>query len=247
MEIIAHRGASHDAPENTLAAIHLGWQQRADAVEIDVHFSRDGRLVVIHDDNTRKLAGIRKKVSAQTLAELQALDVGRWKHPRWAGERIPTLDDALATIPAGKRLFVEVKCGAECVPEFAAAFARSGKRPAQVVPIGFSLPTMQLIKERLPKLEVCWVVAFRRNWRGGWLPAPEKLVEQATRARLDGLDLGARGPVNAALVARLAAARLKTYIWTVDTAAKARQLIATGVHGITTNRPGWLRDQLRLA
>ena len=54
MEIIAHRGASADAPENTLAAVRLGWEQGADAVEIDVQFSRDGHLIVIHDDNTRK-------------------------------------------------------------------------------------------------------------------------------------------------------------------------------------------------
>ena len=54
MEIIAHRGASHDAPENTLAAIRLAWQQEADAVEVDVQLSKDGKLVVIHDDNTKR-------------------------------------------------------------------------------------------------------------------------------------------------------------------------------------------------
>src|SRR5215510_13578750 len=84
MDIIAHRGASFDAPENTLAAIHLGWKQQADAVEIDVQFSKDGHVVVIHDDNTRKTGGVRKKVSAQTLAQLKSLDVGRWKHAKWS-------------------------------------------------------------------------------------------------------------------------------------------------------------------
>ena len=89
-EIIAHRGASHDAPENTMAAIKLAWKQQADAVEIDVQFSRDGHLVVIHDPNTRKTAGVRKNVSDQTLAELKTLDVGRWKNSVWTGETIPS-------------------------------------------------------------------------------------------------------------------------------------------------------------
>ena len=66
--IIAHRGASHDAPENTMAAIQLGWRQQADAVEIDVQFSKDGQVVVIHDDNTGRTTGVRRKIAALTLA-----------------------------------------------------------------------------------------------------------------------------------------------------------------------------------
>ena len=118
MEIIAHRGASHDAPENTLAAIRLAWQQEADAVEVDVQLSKDGKLVVIHDDNTKRSGRFARKVNAQTLDELRKLDVGRWKGKRWAGEKIPTLAAVLATVPDGKRLFVEFKCGPDGIPEF---------------------------------------------------------------------------------------------------------------------------------
>jgi glycerophosphoryl diester phosphodiesterase len=242
-EIIAHRGASHDAPENTLASIQLGWQQHADAVEIDVQFSKDGHIVVIHDDNTRKTAGVRKKVSAQTLAQLKALDVGRWKHARWTGERIPTLAEVFATIPDGKRLFVELKCGAECIPTFVRDFKASGRKAGQVVPIGFSLETMRQLKQALPDLEVCWIAAFRRTLRG-WSPKAEKLIERAMEAGLDGLDVGGRGPVDAAFARKVHDAGLKLYIWTVDSPAKAKRLIAAGVDGITTNKPGWLRSEL---
>ena len=78
MEIIAHRGASHDAPENTLAAVQLAWQQHADAVEVDVRISRDGQLVVIHDDNTRRTGKAARKVSDETLFVGHALQ-GRRK------------------------------------------------------------------------------------------------------------------------------------------------------------------------
>jgi len=243
LDFIAHRGASFDAPENTLAAIQLGWRQNADAVEIDVQFSKDGHIVVIHDDNTRKTGGVRKKVSAQTLGELKALDVGRWKDAKWAGERIPTLTEAFATIPDGRRLFVEIKCDAECIPRFVEDFRASGEKPAQVVPIGFSLETMRQLKRVLPELEVCWIAEFKRTLRG-WSPTAERLIAQAKEAGLDGLDLSGKGPVDAAFAAKVHAAGLKLYIWTVDAPARARQLIDAGVDGITTNRPEWLRSEL---
>ena len=73
VEIIAHRGASHDAPENTLESVKLGWVQGADAVEVDVYLSKDGHIVVHHDSDTKKLAGVDRKVVDQTLAELRQL------------------------------------------------------------------------------------------------------------------------------------------------------------------------------
>ena len=165
MDIIAHRGASHEAPENTLAAVRLAWAQGADAVEVDVHQSRDGHVMVIHDAHTRRTAGAGKRVASRTLEELRALEVGRWKHRRWAGEKIPTLAEVIDTIPKGKRLFVEIKCGSECLPRFVETVKRSGRKPSQVVPIGFDLTTMKLVKWALPEWEVAWVQGFRRNWR----------------------------------------------------------------------------------
>ena len=242
-EIIAHRGASKDAPENTLASVQLAWAQGADAVEIDVQLSRDGQLVVIHDDTTRRTARVRKPVSAQALAELRTLDAGRWKSAKFAGEKIPTLNEVLATVPSGQRLFVEIKCGPECVPAFVEAFQLSGKAPEQVVPIGFALPTMALVKQALPALEVCWVTDFHRTLRG-WAPTAAELIAPAKDAGLDGLDVDGRGPVDAAFAQQVHDAGLRLYIWTVDAPAKARRLLAAGVDGLTTNRPGWLRAQL---
>lgn len=241
--IIAHRGASHDAPENTLASIRLGWEQGADAVEIDVHQSRDGHIVVIHDATLRKTAGVDRRVESLTLAELQALEVGRWKHRRWEGERIPTLSEVLETMPRRGRLLVEIKCGVNCLPRFVEA-VRGSVTPAQrVVPIGFDLTTMQLVKWALPECEVCWVAGFSRTLQG-WRPGAEHLIEKAKGAGLDGLDVGVRGPVNAEFARKVHAAGLKLYIWTVDSPTRARRLAAAGVDGLTTNRPGWLRKQL---
>ena len=112
-EIVAHRGASFDAPENTLSAFRLAWQQKADVVEGDFYLTKDKHIVCIHDKTTKRVAPKQATltIAKSTLAELSALDVGSWKHPRFANERIPVLEEVLATVPKGKRIFVEIKCG----------------------------------------------------------------------------------------------------------------------------------------
>src|SRR5262245_50254296 len=132
-KIIAHRGASHDAPENTLAAINLAWQQRADAVEIDVRLSKDGRLVAIHDPTTKRTCCVNHKVSDLTLAELKALDAGQWKGNRWAGEKIPTLYEVLETVPKGKNLVIELKDSPELLTELKCTLKGTRSKNEQII------------------------------------------------------------------------------------------------------------------
>ena len=77
--IIAHRGSSYDAPENTLPAVNLAWSQNSDAVEVDVHLTKDNYLVVIHDNDTERTGGIKKRIRETNLIDLQNIDVGNWK------------------------------------------------------------------------------------------------------------------------------------------------------------------------
>jgi glycerophosphoryl diester phosphodiesterase len=170
--------------------------------------------------------------------ELQKLDCGRWKSPKYAGERLAPLEDVVGTIPSGKRMLVEIKTGPEIVPHFPSV-------AANVAPIGFDLEAIAAMKAARPDLRCYWVVGWRRDSkRGGWLPKPAHLIGQALEHKLDALDVGANGPVTAAFVKKAHAAGLGVYVWTVDSPAKAKQLRAAGVDGIATNRPGWMRAQL---
>ena len=114
-EIVAHRGASADAPENTLAAFKLAWEQGADAIEGDFYLSADHEIVCIHDKDTERTAPGQavRKVSESTLDQLKQLDVGKWKGERFQGERIPTIEEVFAVIPKGKKILIEIKCGPE--------------------------------------------------------------------------------------------------------------------------------------
>jgi glycerophosphoryl diester phosphodiesterase len=246
VEIFAHRGASHDAPENTLAAFKLGWAQGAAAVELDIWLTRDGKLICLHDADTRRTTGVPKKVAESTLAELRTLDAGTWKDAKWQGEKLPTLAEALAAIPAGKRLVIEVKCGAEALPELERELKASGRPAAQVVLISFQNAVCAGAKRLFPKIPVLYLSSFKQDKATGvWSPSVEELIQKATSAGLDGINLSYKGPLDAAFVKQTHAAGLKCYVWTVNDADAARKLVAAGVDGITTDRPGWMREQLR--
>jgi glycerophosphoryl diester phosphodiesterase len=245
MEIIAHRGASHDAPENTVAAFQLAWQQQADACELDIRLSKDGQVVVIHDDNTKRTTGRDKMVVPQTLEELRSLDAGAWKGKKWRSEKIPTLAEALGTLPDGKRFFIEIKCGPEVLPELARIIEISGKQPRQLPIIAFSYEVAKQAKALLPAHEVSLLYDWKEDKDTGKALSSDALIATAKVANLDGLDVKHTGPMNAGFVAKVKSAGLKLYVWTVDDATIARRMAAFGVDGITTNRPEWLRGQLK--
>lgn len=244
VEIIAHRGASYDAPENTLSSFKLGWEQKADICELDVYLSKDGEIVVLHDKDTKRTGGVAKPVVEQTLEELRALDVGSWKGTQWAGEKLPTLAEVIATVPAGKRLFIEIKCGPEILPKLQEVLKASGKSEDHFEVIAFNYEVMQKGKALLPGIAMHWLASPTKDKATGEIQPVEQLIEKAKAARLEGLNLSKGFPIDAAYVQKVKAAGLKFYVWTVNDAAEAKNLAAAGVDGIATDRAGWLREQL---
>lgn len=246
VEWIAHRGESADAPENTMAAFGLAWERGVKAIELDVHLSKDGVLIVSHDADTKRTTGVSKLIKESTHEELRSLDAGRWKGPRWAGEKMPTLGEALATIPEGARCFIEVKVGPEAVPALVDAVRRSGKRPEQLTVISFQAETVAEAKRKLPELKAYYLASFQRDKKtGDWQPGVDALIARAKALGADGLDLSSKGPIDRAFVQKVKAAGLGLYVWTVDDPAEARSLIEAGVDGVTTNKAGWMKEQLR--
>lgn len=254
VEIVAHRGASYDAPENTLSSVKLGYEQGADAVEIDVYLTADGEIVLFHDKTTEKIDGDKRPIAAQTLAELRRRDVGSWKGAAgaWAGdkyrgERMPVLADVLPLIPAGKRLFVEIKCGPEVLPPMKKAFEAAGVGGERITIITFGEDTAAEAKKTFPEIPVYWLSSIKQDEKiGEWGPPREELIATAKSLGVDGLDLQARPVIDAAYVKAVKDAGLAIHVWTMDDPAEARRLAEAGVESITTNRPGFLRRELGL-
>jgi glycerophosphoryl diester phosphodiesterase len=241
-QIIGHRGASGDAPENTVASFKLGYAEGADGCELDFYSTKDHRLIVIHDATTKRVAGVDKKVSEQTFNELRALEVGQWGKWKSKGfsEKLPTLDEALATIPEGRKLYLHCYCAVNDIKQVQDAVVHSGKKPYQVVFIAFYLGPCKEFKKVLPQCKAYWLSSYKSK-----PPSVDELIQKAKAAGVDGINLDYHFPIDKAFVEKVHRAGLEMHVWTVDDPSEAVKLIHAGVDSITTNRPGWLRAQVK--
>jgi glycerophosphoryl diester phosphodiesterase len=245
--IIAHRGASYDAPENTIASNKLAFKQGADGVEGDYWVAKNGRLLDLHDKDTKRVAGKKLVVTTAPFKELRALDIGSWKDPKWHAERMPTMDEVLALIPAGKKVFLELKSGPEIAAPMAKVIAASHLSPDQIVIISFHADALAASKKELPHLKTLWLTGMQKKKDGTPPPTPEEVAATVKRINADGVDAeGAPDYFNAAYIKRLNELGCKEFsVWTIDDPKVAKFYADLGAWSITTNRPGWLREQLK--
>jgi glycerophosphoryl diester phosphodiesterase len=240
--VIGHRGASREAPENTLASFRLAFEQGADGIEADFRLTADGEIVCLHDDATGRTAGVDLRVAESGWAELQALEVGSWKGEAWRGERIPSLKQVLDILPADRCIFIELKSGAGIIPRLAATLAASGVAPQRIRLLAFSAELIRSLKERLPGYRCCWLTDYR--WRASWHPSQQQVLDTLKSCGADGLASRARSILDPSFVAALREESLEIHVWTVDAAAEARRLAELGVDSIMTNRPHWIGRRL---
>ena len=243
VEVIAHRGSSYLAPENTLASFKLGWRETT-TCELDIQPTLDGRLLVIHDDSTKRTTGADFKVAEHPLSELQQLDAGAFKGVRWKGEKPPSLEEAIAVMPFDKRLLIEIKTGPEVIPELVRVVRASGKEKRLRIH-SFSHPACVEARKALPRIPVYLLVAPRQNpLTGAWSPSIDEAIGKTKEAGLDGIGANDTALVDASAVQKIHSNGLKLNIWTVDRVSEAKKLIGLGVDGLITNRPGWLKARL---
>src|SRR5438477_2926585 len=183
--IIAHRGASFDAPENTLGAFRLAFEQGADGIEADFFLTADGRIVAIHDPTTRRTcAGPDREVCRCTLAELQELDAGTWKDPMFAAEQIPTLEQVLELLPLGKVFLIEIKCGTEILAPLAEVLRRSTVTSEQLRIMSFDQEVMRQAKQLIPHIKAYWLVEYERRGHV-WEPSLDTILQTCHEIRAD--------------------------------------------------------------
>lgn len=232
-----HRGASHDAPQNTLAAFELAVQYGADGVELDVYLTRDGHLVVIHDELVDKTTDGTGPVTAMTLAEVRELDAGSYFDPAFAGQRVPTLDEVFAAV--GQQLLINVELkgmswrqdGLEAA--VAAEIARHDMAE-RVLISSFNPLRLRRMRRLAPQLPL------------GLLEMPSMM--HWPRRLMAGVRYEAHHPYHIAVTRRYLAwardHRLRVNTWTVNDPARMTTLRDLGVDLIMTDRPDVLRAVL---
>ena len=245
--IIAHRGESFIAPENTLAAINLAWEHGADAIEIDVHLTYDNEIVVIHDKRTGRTGNINYSVKKSPLAKLKEVDVGVKKGDEFIGEKIPTLQEVIQTVPPKGKLIIEIKCGTEILAPLSIVLEHSKLMNHQIELICFDLKVISDAKKFLPQFKALWLLNLD-YYLPHWMLRTNvvKVVERVNEYGLDGINGWAGNMLNRKFVRAFKKEGLWVYTWTINDVQTAEKLIDYGVDAITTDRPAWLTHQLAI-
>jgi glycerophosphoryl diester phosphodiesterase len=224
--IIAHRGASSYASENTIAAFDLALQMGASHLELDVHLTHDDHLVVIHDDTVDRTTSGTGSVASQTLAALQALDAGAWFGEAFAGARIPTLADVLTRYQGRAHLHIELKGHTAHLPQRTVDLVRAHGMAQHVTFTSFQHTHLQTMRAYAPELPTGWLVGE---------------ISDAVIAQAHALGCTQLCPcaplVTAEIVQRLHTEGFIVRAWGVANEALMRQVVEAGADGMTVNFP----------
>ncbi|KRE98919.1 glycerophosphodiester phosphodiesterase [Paenibacillus sp. Soil766] len=234
--IIGHRGAAGEAPENTLASFILALEQGSQAIELDVHITQDGEIVVCHDGTLDRTTNGSGLICNQQWADIKQLDAGAWFSEKFIGERIPLLSEVFDVVPKGTLINVEVKHAYEGRMESALlAFLREVNRYEDVVVSSFDHKVIQRLKRAEPALKVGLLY-------GG------NLIDHGAYAKLLEVEVFSLHPhhhsFDGADIALATADGLAVYPYTVNELTDYQLMIEAGVTGIITDYPGRLKTYL---
>ena len=253
VEVIAHRGAAAARPENTLAAVEKALEDRADWVEIDVQEIADGTVIVTHDSDFMKQAGVPLKVWDAMPEDLAQIDIGSWFDPAYAEARVPTLREVLEVAKGRGQVLIELK--------YYGHDERLEERVARIVEETGMADDVMIMS--LKRAGVAKMRALRPDWPMGILAA--RAIGDLSALDAEFLAVNT-GQVSGHLLRRAHAAGKRVYVWTVDDPRAMSRMISMGVDGLITNKPAlarqvmaeraalslaerillWLSDRLRL-
>ncbi len=229
--IMAHRGASAGAPENTMAAVKRAIEEHADWVEIDVQETADGEVVVYHDSDFKRLANVDLKIWDATMDDLKKIDIGSWFSPEFKDERVPTLADVLDVCRGKIGVNIELKYYGhdQQLEQRVADIVETHKMASNIILMSLKIDVVKKMK------------AIRPSWKVGLL-----MSVSAGGMKNEDVDFLA---VNAAFVDRafIQSAhkdRMKVYVWTVDDVPTMSIMIGRGVDALITNEPALARSVL---
>ncbi|MFB3896283.1 MAG: glycerophosphodiester phosphodiesterase [bacterium] len=228
---IAHRGFSGVAPENTLIAFQKAIELKPDGFELDVHLSHDGEVIVMHDDAVDRTTNGKGKIVDLTLKELKQLDAGSWFDTKYAGERIPTLSEALAL--AKDKLDVMVELKATGTAEKAIPLIEQFGMVDQVVIFSFSSELLKIAKSINPNLSMLHLLWVRPEEKDTF--PIETLIIRTLAAHANIIGMNWNG-VTPRLVDMAHKRGLGIRVYTVDETADMQAMIDMGVDGIISNR-----------
>ena len=225
--VTAHRGSSKDAPENTLSAVHRAIEDGADFAEIDVQETADGVIVLLHDSDLMRIAGVNKKIWELTYAEIKTLDAGSWFSSEFQSERVPTLTEILKLARGEIKLNIELKFNGheKQLVEKVVKIIEDNNFKSQCVISSLNFEGLKKVRALDPELKIGYIVA--------------KLIGNMFRVDTDFLSLNS-GMVTADVVAGARKRKREVHVWTINTTDNMSYFINLGVDNIITDYPAKL-------
>lgn len=238
--VIAHRGASYYAPENTHSAFKLAIEMQAEMIELDISLSKDGIPVVIHDETVDRTTNAAGSVSSFTLSELKEMEVGKWFDASFDGEHFPTLEEVLAYTK--NRIAVNIEIKQEAVTDVAKGgivdkavrLVKAAGMGKMVMFSSFDYRVMNHLNELAP--EIPKAILFDKSQSGALLPS--QLVE---KYQVDAFNCSHR-ELSETWIADLKSKGIPFFIYTVNDEALMRELIKKGTKGLFSDKPDVLKS-----
>lgn len=232
--LIAHRGESKDAPENTLPAYQMA-VDRGFGFECDLYLSSDKRVFSFHDRNLKRTTGVDMPCNQASWAEtVSKIDAGAWKGAQFKGVRPALLEEILPLARNGRRIYIEIKSGPEIIPYIKDIFARqSNATPDNALFICFSQKVCAELKKQMPKYKVYWLTGWGKPEK---IVTAEEVINVLKAINADGVDICFNAKVHdAEFVRKVRSAGFEFHVWTVDHLETTLQAFAVGAQTVTTN------------
>ncbi len=236
--IVAHRGASGITPENTLTSFRKALDFGVDAIEIDVRQTADGKLIVLHDDDTGRTTSQSGSVSSMSYTELQKLDAGSWFDSSFKNERIPLFSDVIDLVKGKAGLIIEVKDGSQIYPNIEqniVSLIQSQKISDDVVVSSSRITILNSFKSIATELRFAKILTPREYWRSLFQPG-SYIVKQSLVKHIKELH-----PhwsfVDSQFIEWADSMKLTVLPWTVNKERKIRAMLDRGVAGVITDFP----------
>jgi glycerophosphoryl diester phosphodiesterase len=233
VQILAHRGASAYAPENTLSAFRVAIDQRADWLELDVQQSKDGQLVVFHDLRMERTTNGHGNLRDLTLEQIQALDAGSWFDAKFAGEKVPTFEEVVALArERGIKIFPEIKDPrfSPGIEERMAAVISANDYEDNTIVQSFDMDSLERLRQANPRLKMAALYSATAPLRGDPPPGVSVVGPAWELVSLD-----------PSIVRDAHANGREVVVWSVDSGTPLRSLLDAQVDGIITDRPDTIR------
>ncbi|MGQ9799206.1 MAG: glycerophosphodiester phosphodiesterase family protein [Ignavibacterium sp.] len=244
--IVAHRGASYTAPENTIPAFKIAFQEKADFIEGDFWLTKDNEIVCIHDSNTRRVGNKGIDVRSSTLTELKNVDLKIRNGEQFAGTTIPTLEEVLQIIPEQKGLHLELKDNREKILIRLKEILRESNIPTEKIRIiSFHRNIIRAAKEHLPELKAYLIFGWYFS-RGDYFKSlTQKLImRKLNTVNCDGVVMFAGSYIDEKFVQTLKNMNLDVCTYNVEESNMAIKFINYNVDSLTTNSPLMIRKAI---